>query len=249
MMKLKSIFLPKNILGSILLLLAGIFFYTHVLEHDWRYKTLTDEEIKKYRISENTALSLYQIMKDTHELLTKHNINYWIDGGTLLGAVRHQGIIPYDDDLDIGIIQEDEIRLQQIFPEFQKLGYSISHDLAYKICQKGCIDIFTFQKEQNKFIHANLKTRTQYPNDFFYDHELLPLKKYKFGNIEVFGPYNPKENLNRQYPEWDKYAVIHHPHNFHLFFLSNIEKKTKFILTPELLKPAKALKPLKNRVD
>ncbi|WP_341789210.1 MULTISPECIES: LicD family protein [unclassified Rickettsia] len=249
MMKLKSVFSPKNILGSILLLFASIFFYTHVLEHDWRYKVPTDEEVKKYRISENTTLSLYQIMKDTHELLTKHNINYWIDGGTLLGAVRHQGIIPYDDDLDIGIMQEDEIRLQQIFPEFQKLGYSISHDLAYKICQKGCIDIFTFQKDQNKFIHSNLKTRTQYPNDFFYDHELLPLKKYKFGDIEVYGPYNPKENLNRQYPEWDKYAVIHHPHNFHLFFLSNIERKTKFILTPELLKPAKALKPLKNRVN
>lgn len=64
MMKLKSIFSPKNILGSILLLLAGIFFYTHVLEHDWRYKTLTDEEVKKYRISENKDLSLYQIMKD-----------------------------------------------------------------------------------------------------------------------------------------------------------------------------------------
>lgn len=62
-------------------------------------------------------------MKDTHELLTKHNINYWIDGGTLLGAVRHQRIIFYDDDLDIGI---DEIRLQQIFPEFQKLGYSMA---------------------------------------------------------------------------------------------------------------------------
>ncbi len=51
--KLKWVLSIKNILGCTLL-----------------YKTLIDEEVKKYRISENTALALYQIMKDTHELLT-----------------------------------------------------------------------------------------------------------------------------------------------------------------------------------
>ncbi len=132
--------------------------------------------------------------------------------------------MPYDD-LDIVIIQEDEIRLQQIFPELKKLGYSISHDMAYKVCQKGCIDIFIFQTEKNKFIHANFKTRTLYPNDFFFNYKLLPLKKYKFGDIEIYGPFNPKENLNRQYPECDKYAVIHHPYNLHLFVLSNIKNR------------------------
>ncbi|HJD55436.1 MAG TPA: LicD family protein [Rickettsia endosymbiont of Pyrocoelia pectoralis] len=252
MIKLKSILSCKNILGAAILILAGVFFYTHVLEHDWRYRTLTDAEIKKYRISEKTALTLYQLMKDTHEILSKRNIPYFVESGTLLGAIRHQGIIPFDDDLDIGVMQEEEENLRQTFKEFEQLDYSVSHNPAggrYAICKSSCMDIFIFQKEQNRFIYANLEARTKYPNDYFYEVELYPLKKYQFGSIEVYGPANPKDNLDRQYPEWDKYAVIYPSHDLHMPFISNILKKTKFILTPELLKPAKPFEPLKDRVD
>ena len=249
MMKLKSMLSFKNITGLILIIFAGIFFYAYILEHDWRYVTLSDEQVKKYRISEEKAIALYQLMKDTHELLGKNNINYWIEGGTLLGAVRHQGIIPFDDDLDIGIMHEEEIHLQQILPQFEQLGYTVSFKRSYNICKKACLDIFVFYKEQNKFIHTNLTTRNKYPNDFFYDYELYPLQKYKFGSIEVYGPANPKANLDRLYLEWNKYAIIHNSHSLHLPFLSNIEKKTKFILTPELLKPAQPLGPLEDKVN
>ncbi|BBM91780.1 phosphorylcholine transferase LicD [Rickettsia conorii subsp. heilongjiangensis] len=249
MIKLKSILSFKNIIGLILIIFAGIFFYTYILEHDWRYVTLSDEQVKKYRISKKKAIALYQLMKDTHELLGKNNINYWIEGGTLLGAVRHQGIIPFDDDLDIGIMHEDEIRLQQILPQFEQLGYTASYERAYNICKKACLDIFVFHKENDKFVLFNQSMRNKYPNDFFYDYELYPLKKYKFGSIEVYGPSEYKENLNRQYLEWDKYAIIYSPHSLHLPLLSNIEKKTKFILTPELLKPAQPFSPLEDRIN
>lgn len=248
MIKSKSILSFKNFISLAIFIFAGVFFYAYILEHDWRYVTLSDEQVKKYRISEKQALNLYQLMKDTHEILEKNNIAYWIDSGTLLGAVRHQGIIPFDDDLDIGIIHADEIRLQQILPQFEQLGYTTSFERAYNICKKVCLDIFVFHKEKGKFIYTNLNARSKYPNDFFYEQELYPLKKYKLGSIEVYGPAEYKEHLNRQYPEWDKYAVIYNPHSLHLPFLSNIEKKTKFILTPELLKPAKTTMPLKDRV-
>ncbi|MCZ6903513.1 MAG: LicD family protein, partial [Rickettsia endosymbiont of Ixodes persulcatus] len=154
MIKLKSILSFKNILGLILIIFAGIFFYAYILEHDWRYVLLSDEQVKKYRISEKKATALYQLMKDTHELLGKNNINYWIEGGTLLGAVRHKGIIPFDDDLDISIMHEDEIHLQQILPQFEQLGYTVSYKRAYNICKAECLDIFISHKERDKFIYT-----------------------------------------------------------------------------------------------
>ncbi|BDU59717.1 hypothetical protein FLA4_01270 [Candidatus Rickettsia kotlanii] len=155
-------------------------------------------------------------MKDTHELLGKNNINYWIDGDTLLGAVRYQGIIPFDNDLDIGIF------LQQILPQFKQLGYTVFYERAYNICKKDCLDIFIFHKEQNKFIYTNLAVRNKYLKSSFYDNELYPFKKYTCGSIGVYGPTDPIGNLNRQYPEWDKYAVIEQ--SCSLFFIEYQEK-------------------------
>lgn len=47
-----------------------------------------------------------------HEFCVNHNLRYYALGGTLLGAVRHGGFIPWDDDIDVGMPREDYERLQ-----------------------------------------------------------------------------------------------------------------------------------------
>lgn len=60
------------------------------------------------------------ILKTFIEICKKNNLRYFIIDGTLLGAVRHNGFIPWDDDIDIGMPRED----------FEKFSQLVHHELT-----------------------------------------------------------------------------------------------------------------------
>ena len=73
----------------------------------------------------NIVKILYQLAYDTHQIFKSHNIQYWCNSGTLLGAIRHGGIIPWDDEIDIGMMKKDQERFLDLTNVFKKCGYSI----------------------------------------------------------------------------------------------------------------------------
>lgn len=70
-------------------------------------------------------LKMLEMLKYIDHVCREHDIDYWLCSGTLLGAVRHGGFIPWDDDVDIEMRREDYKRLMNVLKRDIKPGYAL----------------------------------------------------------------------------------------------------------------------------
>ncbi len=144
------------------------------------------------RITQEKSVNLLKFFDD---LCAKYDLKYWLDFGTLLGAVRHKGFIPWDDDLDVGMMRSDYEKLFDVLEsELKETEYSFlimkekPRKILLKIISKdglAQLDIFPYD-----FYYKNIEN--EFDRKLFYKDLNKGYDKYlsSFGYGIVNGKIN-----------------------------------------------------------
>lgn len=177
-------------------------------------------------ISNEESKALYDLMKKVDEIFEKNKIAYWAFAGTLLGAVRSNGIIPWDDDLDICIFDTDEQKLNLLKEELAKQGlglYYYEQKEFYKIFPLDgssiedtrfpfqlrpylypFVDVFVMtlprgKEESDIYIHKSGYFFWNFSEETFTYEQIKNLHRIPFGPMTISVPADEEAWLDRNY--------------------------------------------------
>jgi probable phosphotransferase licD4 len=198
---LSSTFYGISLLGCILFIISSYYFSVlHKNRED--YRKLDESEIKEIELG---------VMDYIHNLCQKENINYSLAYGTLLGAVRHKGFIPWDDDVDIALKREEYDKLYQAILQDDDAIYkviSFENDARYPYPFYRVYDARTVY--DNNYIENDIELGIcvdVFPFDYYKDvnKEMVKLDTYR--RLSVYTLYGV-HNKNAQLKNILRYAMV-----------------------------------------
>lgn len=144
------------------------------------------------QISEEVKNVLLEMLDTIDQICRENGIRYFLDSGTALGAVRHGGFIPWDDDIDIGMLREDYDRFLQVAPQLLPENLILQNE-------KNEPTFYMFYSKLRKL--NTLYTDSRRERDF----------KYKGFQIDIF-PFDyiadDLEQANRIFDRVEKHRLL-----------------------------------------
>ena len=154
-------------------------------------------------------LKSLDVLKEFIRICEQNNLNYWVDAGTLLGSVRHQGFVPWDDDLDVSLTKDDYQKFKKIVEKELSENFYFSDDWPglSRIKSKNSnevLDIFMYD------VKGDFMRIHQLDDNFERDFEPIPYNivfptiDLFFENIKVKAPCKYDLFLRCRYGAYNK---------------------------------------------
>lgn len=125
-----------------------------------------------------------EVLREVIRVCEENDIPYFSVAGTTLGAVRHDGFIPWDDDIDIGMLRDDYERFLRIAPSKLKKGYTLQH---FSVEKNAPAHFAKVRKDGTEFVEENMRHIKMhhgifvdiFPHDFVPDDEAQMLRHHR----------------------------------------------------------------------
>lgn len=157
----------------------------------------------------NRQIENLELLKEFIRVCHLLKVDYWLDDGTLLGAVRNNKTIPWDDDCDVAVTEHDMkiilSNIHSILGESYDL-INIVECCQYRIISKryvdAFVDIYVYREEEEMYFYLGFKDCIK-DRDFLPKKVIFPLKNIIFENVEARVPFDCDKYLRNRYGNYN----------------------------------------------